>query len=57
MAPKIKLIYFNAKGRAELARLVLAEAGVDYEDQRLTFEEFGKIKECKLTRSMHWLID
>jgi len=30
----VKLIYFNAKGRAEVARLYFAEAGVEYEDYR-----------------------
>ena len=32
----IKLSYFNARGRAETARLILAHAGVRYIDQRLT---------------------
>ena len=31
----IKLVYFNVKGRAETARLVLAYAGVQYEDKRI----------------------
>ncbi|KAL5481716.1 hypothetical protein EMCRGX_G021944 [Ephydatia muelleri] len=35
-----KLTYFNAKGRAELTRLVFAQAGVEYTDERLTFEEW-----------------
>lgn len=29
-----ELIYFNAKGRAEAIRLLLAEAGVEYKDTR-----------------------
>ena len=31
----IKLVYFNVKGRAETARLILAHAGVEYEDKRI----------------------
>ena len=37
-----KLIYFNFKGRAELTRLIFAQAGVEYTDERLTFEEWGQ---------------
>ena len=39
-----KLFYFNARGRAEVSRFILAQAGVDYEDKRLTGEEFVKLK-------------
>ena len=39
-----KLIYFNAKGRAENARLIFAQAGVKYEDVRLEKEEWAKLK-------------
>ena len=40
----IKLSYFNARGRAETARLILAHAGVRYIDQRLTADQFNKVK-------------
>merc|ERR1712168_819144 len=40
----IKLSYFNARGRAETARLILAHAGVRYIDQRLTTEQFASVK-------------
>merc|ERR1711892_934545 len=40
----IKLTYFNLKGRAELARLILAQAGVDYEDCRIQREEWSELK-------------
>merc|ERR1711953_847501 len=36
MAPKVKLTYFNLRGRAEPARLLLAYGGIKYEDCRLT---------------------
>ena len=42
--PSYKLTYFNGKGRAELIRFVFAQAGVEYEDKRITGEEFGKLK-------------
>ena len=35
-----KLTYFNAKGRAELTRLVFAQAGVEYTDERIAREEW-----------------
>ena len=42
----IKLTYYNGKGRAETARLVLAYAGKEYEDHRIVpgvFEKFYAI--------------
>ena len=35
MAPKVKLTYFNLRGRAEPTRLLLAYGGIEYEDCRL----------------------
>ena len=46
-AKSIKLTYFNARGRAELARLVLAQAGAEFEDVRLEREEWLNIKPSK----------
>jgi len=40
----IKLTYFNAKGRGETARLILAHAGAKYTDDRLTGPQFGALK-------------
>ncbi|CAG5117476.1 unnamed protein product [Candidula unifasciata] len=41
MAPKsMRLIYFDARGKAEISRLVLAAAGQTYEDVRLTKEQW-----------------
>ena len=44
MAPKIKLTYFNLEGRAELTRMILAQAGVEFEDVRLKREEWLAMK-------------
>jgi len=40
----IKLTYFESKGRAEFARLILSYAGVKFIDERLTPEQFASIK-------------
>ncbi|KXJ08912.1 glutathione S-transferase [Exaiptasia diaphana] len=47
--PAYKLYYFNARGRAEPARLCFAAAGVKYEDVRYTFEEWSKEKAAGLS--------
>ena len=36
MPSSIKLTYFDVRGRTEISRLILAYAGVDYQDERLT---------------------
>merc|ERR1711874_391096 len=40
----MKITYFNAKGRAELSRLVLAAAGKKYEDIRFKGDDWPKFK-------------
>src|SRR5689334_13569836 len=42
MAGKLVLTYFPGRGRAELSRLILAEAGIQYTDNRV-----GDISELK----------
>ena len=39
-----KLTYFNTQGRAELIRFIFAQAGVQYEDKRITKEEWVELK-------------
>lgn len=43
MAP-YKLVYFNARGRAEPIRLIFAYAGQQYEDVRLDGADWGGYK-------------
>jgi hypothetical protein len=50
---KIKLTYFNLKGRAEPARLILAYAGVDFDDCRVTSEEWQKLKPSKFLQNFN----
>eukprot|EP00092_Neocalanus_flemingeri_P011091 GFUD01011939.1.p1 GENE.GFUD01011939.1~~GFUD01011939.1.p1 ORF type:complete len:210 (-),score=56.02 GFUD01011939.1:177-779(-) len=40
----IKLTYFPAKGRAEIARIILSYSGKKFTDERLSGEQFGAIK-------------
>ena len=42
--PNYKLIYYNGRGRAELSRFLFAQAGVAYEDNRVTGEELQVLK-------------
>lgn len=39
-----KIVYFNARGRAEPIRYVLAQAGVQFDDERVNKEDWPKIK-------------
>lgn len=42
-----KLYYFNVRGRAEIGRLSFAAANIEFEDVRLTREEWAKEKACE----------
>ena len=42
--PKLKLIYFNIKARAEPTRLALHIAGIPFEDVRIKHEEWPALK-------------
>src|SRR5262245_5653737 len=38
------LVYFAARGRAEIIRLALAEAGVEWKDETFPLDDFPKLK-------------
>lgn len=44
MAPKLIFTYFGAEGIAEPIRWALEQSGLQWEDKRLTAEEFGVLK-------------
>jgi len=43
-----KLTYFNGRGRAELSRLIFAQAGVPYEDVRIEGAQWPELKPSEL---------
>ena len=47
MAPNITIKYFDMRGRAEPLRLACAVGDIPFKDERVSFEEFGKMKERK----------
>ncbi|RUS69764.1 hypothetical protein EGW08_022470, partial [Elysia chlorotica] len=44
MPPKIKLVYFNIRGRGELIRLTMHAGGVAFIDERIPYEEWAQRK-------------
>lgn len=46
--PNYKLTYFNGRGRAEMSRLIFAQAGVPYEDVRIERDAWPKLKPSKI---------
>ncbi|CAM9388355.1 unnamed protein product, partial [Laminaria digitata] len=44
MSPKLILTYFDVPGAAEPARWALELSGLEWEDKRLSREEFGVLK-------------
>ena len=49
-----KLFYFQVRARAEVCRLSFAAANKEFEDIRLTGEEWAKEKACKYRESDIW---
>ena len=41
---KFTLVNFNLRGKAEVTRYLFALAGVEYEDRRVTEEEWAVLK-------------
>ncbi|GFN74333.1 glutathione s-transferase [Plakobranchus ocellatus] len=44
MAPKLKLVYFNIRGRGELIRLILHAGAITFTDERIPYEEWAQCK-------------
>ena len=43
----VKLTYFNGRGRAEVARLILSIVGEMFEDHRVEFSDWEALKPRK----------
>ena len=44
---KYKLVYFDGRGRAEVARMLFKLAGEEFEDKRITQDAWPEFKKCK----------
>ena len=44
MATSFKLTYLNYRGRAELIRFILSQAGIEFKDIRLAPEKWDEIR-------------
>ena len=42
--PVVKLVYFDIQAKGEIIRLLLAAGNIDYEDKRVSFEEWPAMK-------------
>ena len=40
----VRLTYFDGAGRAELSRLILAAAGIEFEDRRIDAQDWKELK-------------
>ena len=44
MGPRVKLVYHQGRGLAEVARLLLSVGGIDFENVRVTKEQWKEMK-------------
>ena len=44
---KYKLVYFDARARAEVARMLFKLAGEEFEDKRIKEDAWPEFKKCK----------
>ena len=47
--PTYKLTYFNSRGNAEVIRMIMAYGDIEYEDVRLTGEQWLELKPSTYT--------
>uniref|UniRef100_A0A914PAC9 glutathione transferase n=1 Tax=Panagrolaimus davidi TaxID=227884 RepID=A0A914PAC9_9BILA len=55
MSPKVKFVYFDGRGIAEPARLILHYANIDFEDVRVSIEEWQEMKTKTKTGKVPYL--
>lgn len=53
MAPKYKLTYFDFTGLGEPIRFLLSYGGLDFEDHRVTKDDWPSFKHSKLGYKFH----
>ena len=49
MAPKVKLMYFDIRARAEIIRIMLNYGGIEFEDKRVQNADWPKVKPSKIS--------
>jgi len=57
MAPSYKLIYFNARGKAEHIRFIFAYAGVEYEDERISQDKWPELKRSEYCKIIYLVLE
>ena len=48
MAPKVQLMYFDIRARAEIVRIMLNYGGIEFEDKRVQNADWPKVKPSML---------
>ena len=52
----VRLTYFDGAGRAELSRLILAAAGIEFEDRRIDSQDWKELKPGSFLAELSCLI-
>lgn len=52
MSTTYKLTYFNFRARGEVSRLIFAQAGVEYKDDRIEFKDWPQLKDSTPTQAL-----